>query len=429
LENMLDPSETKRTVVSVVGGTKADNVALDLLYARDVEEKASVAQVNGTLDVAGVSFKAEYALMDAIWGTNNRTPYAEKQKLAEEKSHSKPIQANQNRLLGRVEAPLFGFKVYGQASKYVTSISDGEFDRSLEVGVSDLNIGGFLKVNALKENGLNQFSQVRDRIFGQAVLDLGVDLSISYHKQISDQLAATEHTQNHYMLKVADSIELSGVPINYALAFGSSISNSKSHTKFELGVNSFKLTPVVEVSAKYALTNNVLTKNEWLPNANWTDEDLVERSLGANWALNQKMTVTGNLAMADSNVNGLKVTRDAGFNYKLEAFGGDLTLGYGYRLVTVDGIVDGTARNTVSASFAKSVNGFVLKANGRYVSGGTAAEAGNDNDTTGSIELTYPVLDNAVFTLQGNYVKSEGDKLGRPEYNGHSLTAGLKVTF
>lgn len=395
-----------------------EDVSYRGLVVADLEEADLVVDARFSAPIAGGQFVASYERIPEVWGDpNRRLPFSD-EKLAET--------ADWSYLQTRVDVPVRNFTVWGQIGVENTEMSNGLFERFTRVGLYDLNLAG-IDVDLMHERIVNQDSEWtyhNHLVFSTNLADW--DVAAILHDRT---LPADE--ERHQMLRIGGPVEFI-VPIDVRAQFATSrTANPNRHMELALEIADYRILPNVSVAAQYVTTTNVLDENEdqtWLENVAWTDEDRVERSIGAAWEVTDRLTLTAGLGAVDSSVSGRETSQEAGIKYQLDIFNGDLLLGYGYKVVRDgSGKIDGTPRNTFSAQFIRSVGGWTLSADGKYVLGGTTDEAGNERDLVGHLKLEYPVYAGADFTLDGKFVSSKG--LKAPEYEAHRITAGLRVTF
>lgn len=387
-----------RNVFSVASSGTLDSIEYDGLVAFDVNGTGTAVEAGLRAPLLGGRLTAEYDRIDAVWGDANRYPFAAEFDLAEETKIDKPIDADQSRMKLRAEIPVLGFTAWTQLGQYDTEMTVGRPSQFTQLGVTDLR--------------LEQ-----------------IDIDMTYHRRDwTNPSVAGEENQEHWMVSLERPMQIL-LPLTASAQFGSSrTAVDGTHSSYGIALEEYRLLPRVTVDAAYVRENNLLDDGDWFANADWTGQNETRRSVGALWNVHESIDLSAGLSVADNDVEGTTVTQDAGIEYRLgEFFGGDVTLGYEYRVVTKDGTVDGAARNILRAAFEKSVGGFVLNAEGKYVTGGTDDEDGNERDTVANFSLKYPVFTGADFTMDGRFVRSEGAKAA--EYSGHRVTAGLKVHF
>lgn len=388
------------------------------LVVADLEEGDMVVDARFSAPFAGGAFVASYERIPEVWGdADRRLPFSD-EKLAE--------QADWSLLQTRADIPVMGFTVWGQYGVENTELSNGLFERFTRVGLYDLTMSG-IDVDLMHErivNQSNQWTYHNHLVFSTSLEDWNVSAILHDRTLPADQ-------EKHQMLRIGGPIEFI-VPFEARAQFATSRTASPNkHMEYALEVADYRIFPNVSVAAQYVSTTNAFDENDtqtWLDNAAWTDEDRVERSIGAAWEVTDRLTLSAGFGAVDSSVTGRETSHEAGIKYELDIFSGDLSLGYGYKVVRDGaGNIDGTPRNTFFAQFVRAVGGWTLNADGKYVLGGASGEAGNDRDLVGQLKLNYPIYSGADFTLDGKFVSSKG--LKAPEYEAHRITAGLRVTF
>lgn len=426
----------------------ADGAFEDLVYSasvvNDVQGKALNYDLRVTFPFENAKVQLLAQRIHLNWSDDTlRFPLGEKIKQPDDYGKidpvvavNEPIYANQALRKVRVDLPVGSFNAFAQFGQYTlarTSVSPSvpaDSDNFTQIGLYDLNLFGFdVKVTqsrftdaAAPNTALNDLrttiaTQVED-----------IKLTMDFHRQSNNQpeVKPGETSQSHMMLTAEKPVQIL-VPLVGTLNFGNSFSTGKQHFGYKLALKDYELVPDVTVSAELSAERNVIDGN-WRQNASWTDNDQTTRAVSATWRPADPLSVSAGYKEVNNTGTGKVVTQDAGIRYKLSgAFGGDLTLGYDYRLVRKNGVVDGTPRNILSAVFSRTSGGLTVDASAKRYIGGTVDEKGNEYDTTLSLDITYPVFKGADLRVNGKYVSSLGTKAD--EYQAGTITAGLRFSF
>lgn len=413
----------------------------DLQYrlglTKDVEREASNYEVNVELPIETARVQVAMERIHDQWSTTDRLPFAAEIKKVDEKKFDKvtavnsALHADQELRKARVDMPVGSFNVYGQ---FGTFANGDDNDKFTQLGITDLNLFGF-DVEATQSRFVdadNKDGVMTDRRASLSTRWEDIDLTIDVHKQTNEQsdVEANEDEQSHFLVSMVKPIDLF-LPFTGSVQFGTSFTAGKMHSEYKLALNEYEIVPDVKLNAEIGAENTVITDGLWRKNANWTDADQTTRALSAKWAVAEPLNLSAGYKVVNNTDEGKKVTQDAGLEYKLEgAFGGDLTLGYDYRLVRKDGAIDGSPRSILKAAFTKQAGGLTIDAMVKRYIGGTdeeLKEVGNEYDTLASLKLVYPVFKGADLLVDGKYVSSLGEK--REEYQASTVTAGLKFNF
>lgn len=433
-----------RTGISLGTTGNMEDLKYSVAYISDVEKDATVHDVSVELPIESALVRATSQKIDAVWSTGDRLPFAAEVKLQDANKADKVVDINndvfadQSLSKVRVDLPVASFQAFAQAGSYASSITGNVSDSFSQYGVYDLDLFGFntevTRSNFEGNTGKNLYDTRASFATRLEDIDLNLDIHKATGAQVADRDVRADLTpyeeQSHFMVSLAKPVHIF-VPWTGTMKFATSFTaDEPMHSEYKLAMQGYELMPDVTIGAEIGAENNVITDGKWRMNHNWTGENQTTRALDATWSVADPVNVTAAYKVVDNDTQGLKITQDAGLEYLMSgAFGGDLKLGYGYRVVRVDGAVDGSPRSILSAEFTKTQGALTLSANAKRYIGGTEGEDGNDYDTIASLKMTYPVFEGADFTVDGKYVSSEGDKAGRDEYSASSVSAGLKFNF
>lgn len=264
-----------------------------------------------------------------------------------------------------------------------------------------------------RSNQLGEEDNTRRATLGTTLL--GTEVSATIHNRTNAQSTwangnaqgMPEPTQRGTWVSATRDFEL-GLPVNAEAHYGVNQVLNRAATRLGLGTE-LPLSNHLSVRAGYQTEQNAVGSLDdkleltWWKNSEWTTNQRDSAVVGVDYVLR-------------------------------DVFGTDVTTGYEHRVVRVNNAVYGAPRNTVSASFEKSLRGgeATLAGGAKYVTGGNPDEdkVGNDRDLVANLKLTYPVFDGANLILGGEWVRSEGNRLpASNEYNVFRLDAGVKVEF
>lgn len=432
-----------QTGVSLGSIGNMDGLNYNAAWVHDVENAAYAYKFLAEVPVESATLTAAFDRIDKVWSEAGRLPFGAEVKLQDAAKADKPadinsaIFADQRLQKARIDAPIGSFKAFAQFGLYERSSSALNPDSFSQYGVSDLDLFGF-DVDVTRSRFVDASDDTKvltDQRTNLSTRVEDLDLKVAIHKQKNSQDDAlpTEAEQNHFKVTLARPVHIV-VPWTGTLEFATSFTADRpTHSAYKLALNDYEFMPDLWINAEIGAENTVITDGNWRKNINWTDENRTTRAVDATWRFSEPMSILGGYKVVNSDKTGRTVTQDAGVQYQLDAFGGDLKLGYGYRIVHVDDVRDGAPRSIVNAAFTRTAGGFTLDADAKYVIGGTVDEKGNDYDTIASLRLAYPVFTGANFTVDGKYVSSQGQKLdgggARPVFAASSLMAGLKINF
>lgn len=444
-----------RNAVGIASSGRFSGVQYEGYWAKDVEEDSLAYSGKIVLPIdEKITFSAHFDRLDEVWSESRRLPFAAEAELREPDVYlDRPSAVNEKIFAGervvryRVEMPLAGgtaFLQMGQ-SDFLANHEDpvtGDIigtavqDRFSQYGVKDMNLLGF-DVEATRSRFVDWFNE--DAVMTDSRVNLStqvelIDLDIAIHSQENKQLPDTdpEYEQRHFLVSLSRPVQIF-LPWKGTLAFGTSFTaDNKAHSAYKLELEGYEAAPGVTVNAEISGQNNRIDDGEWRLNEKWSGHKETVQAVDATWRFAEPMNLFGGYKVVN-NEKGRTTTQDAGLEYKISALGGDLSFGYGYRVVHRNGAVDGEPRNVFSAAYTRTAGDFTLSADAKYYIGGTEEEDGNKYDTIANLRLVYPVFSGADFSLTGKYVHSRGEKVvggeDRPEYMATSVVAGFKIHF
>lgn len=434
-----------RTGVQVDAAGAAEDLTFSAQIIADVENEANIYMADVELPIESATFTGTVQRIHPNWAkdSSNRLPFAVGEPWQKEKDVDKVADVNDDRfagqslIKGRIDLPIGSFQAFAQMGRYRWAHIDDHdnvetgVDMFTQYGVYDLDLLGF-DTSVIRSNFVGTDGKVlTDQRATFATSFDGIDMKLDLNRASDGQTkVAADAERSQFMVTLASPINIL-VPWDATLNFGVNLSDGVKdamHSAYKLALEDYQVLPDVLIGAEVSGQSNVITDGKWRLNSTWTGANQTKRAVDAKWRLAEPLSLTAGVEFVNHSTDGRTTTQDAGFEYVLAgAFGGDLKLGYGYRVVYEDGAIDGTPRNVLSAAFTRTAGGLTLSADAKRYIGGTTDEAGNEVDTIASLKLSYPVFKGAAFTVDGKYVSSSGSKAD--EYEARSLTAGLRFNF
>lgn len=425
-----------RTGVQIDAAGESASMTYSAHAIVDVENSAQIYKAAVEVPFESAKLTGTLQRIHPDWADSaKRLPFAAEVKKQDPNKADKVVDVNndvfagQSLVKGRIDMPVGSFKAFAQMGRYR---SGSTVDMFGQYGVYDLNLLGF-DTSITRSNFIDQHDQVlTDQRATLATQFDGIDLKVELNNAIDGQKAASDLDayRTQFMVSLAKPVTIL-VPMEASVNFGVNLSDDVDHPMhgaYKLELKDYQLLPDVLVGAEISGQSNVITDGKWRLNSTWTGHSKSTRAIDAQWRVAAPISLTAGVEIVDHSHDGRITTQDAGVEYLMaDAFGGDLKLGYGYRVVYEQGTIDGTPRNVLSAAYTRTAGDFTLSADAKRYIGGTTKEEGNDVDTIASLKLSYPVFKGAAFTVDGKYVSSSGAKAD--EYEARSLTAGLRFNF
>lgn len=425
-----------RTGVELGASMETDDFTASAQAIIDVENQAQNYRGSLELPIGSATLTGTLQRIHPVWADDSlRLPFAAEIKRQDPNKADKVVDVNndvfagQSLIKGRIDVPIGSFMAFAQGGRYR---SGATVDMFTQFGVSDLNLLGFETEyirSQFVQTGTNKTLVDNRASFTTQLNGIGMKLELN-HADDEQTTVPEDAERTQFMVTLTSPITIL-VPWNASLNFGVNLSDAapnSMHTGYKLEFKDYQVLADVSIGAEISGESGVIRDGKWRLNSTWTDASQTKQAVDAKWRVAEPLTLTAGLEFVNHSVDGRTTTRDAGAEYLMAgAFGGDLTLGYGYRVVYRNGTIDGTPRNVLSAAFTRKAGDFTLTADAKHYIGGTSGEPGNDVDTVASLKLSYPVFKGAAFMVDGKYVSSSGSKAD--EYTATSLTAGLRFNF
>lgn len=225
---------------------------------------------------------------------------------------------------------------------------------------------------------------------------------------------------------------------------------SRSYQAIGVSLDEYALNDALTLNAGYIQETRPLdVDGDWKDPEDWIlelEDDAAAKfvvetrntlSASLSLAASESLTLSGGYALAQHTTDNGDFTQgktDLGADYTLSMYGADITLGYGYQVLSYSGAYDdsdASPRTTYSVAVTRDVWGATMDASYKLVTGrGSDAQGKKDaRDMMAAVDFTYPVADGMDFTLNGKWGSSSDNGNAADDYYYASVKAGVGLKF